>query len=147
MTKYMPLFRGTLPSMILRISVLCSHACGSNLYLRTQQKMRSCWGTYCVFSIRGESLSIQVRKARRRRVLSSTCWPSHIRSMEGVFHSTGRAMTMSKEGRALLRLTDHSLTGMSNDLGEAGWPSPGEKECASFIKPMLTNSYQSHMIL
>ena len=31
MTKYMPLFRGTLPTMISRIRVLCSHACVSTL--------------------------------------------------------------------------------------------------------------------
>ena len=85
--------------------------------LRTLHIMRRCCGIYCVFSIKGESLCMQVRKARSRLFLSSGCCPNHMRSMLGVFQSTGLAITTSNTGLLVPRRTTHSFTSTSNDLG------------------------------
>ena len=85
-------------------------------YLTTQQRMSRCCGTYWVLIIRLLELIIHVKNALRRRDLSSTLVPSHIRSMLGVFQLTGSATTSSNEGRLVLRLTTHSFTGTWNFL-------------------------------
>ena len=92
-------------------------------YLRTQAISSRCWGTYWVFRIRGLSLCIMVKKARSLRFLSSAFFPSHMRSMLGVFQSTGLATVTSKVGRVVPRRTVHSLTATSKDLWGAVSPA------------------------
>ena len=81
------------------------------------------------------SLCMTVRKARSRRVLSSAFLPSHMRSMLGVFQSTGLATATSKAGRELPLRTVHSLTATSNDLG--GGVSPVSDRMESNLSNMV----------